>query len=1048
MRAVLQRFEVRVSLIYLAAASAWIIASDLVAAWLLVGNVVLLELTNTYKSLAFVGITTVALFAVLKAEAQRRSRADTALREEVRRHIETEKRLEQTTRLCRLLGSTNQVVVRATNEEQLLQDICNLLVTTGGYHMAWIGYAEPDKRVRVCAAAGHDEGYLGQIDVRWDDSEMGQGPTGTAIRTGQPSVVRVIQSDPRFAPWRALACARGYASSIALPLRVEHTVIGAINVYAAVEGAFDAEETSLLTELAADLAFGILALRRATENYVSRTTLEQERDISPVGITILSADGRITYANARAERMLGLTHANLLQQPYNAAEWRITAYDGSPFPDERLPFAIVKRTLQPVYGVKHALVWDDGSRVLLDINAAPLFEPDGSLREVITTLYDITDEYTHRQRLTESEERYRLLVNSLADYAVFAMDADGYVTSWSSGAERILGYSAAEILGQHFSVFYQPADAAAGIPAQILEQARQQGYFSDQQWRMRKDGTRFWAEVYMAAVRDADGLIKGFSRVIRDLSERKQAEEHIRYLANLIESVSDAVISTDMAFNLRSWNKAAEALYGWRAEEVIGRPIDDVLPTTYPDNNRDEVLAHFQQMGSWRGEVIQPHRDGTPIDIMSSVSLTFDSEGNPIGAVGINRDIRERKRSERALQRYNQRLQLLRQIDLDIISAKTPEEITSTALRHIRQLIPAESAAVVLLDDNRETASVFAYDAAEGRALPARHRAPIPHNANAATLESGQVLLLPDLLALPEEQRSEFVQLAISRGLRAALSAPFIVEGRLIGSLNLGSITPGAFTAAHAEIIAEIGNQLAIAFHNARLGQAVHYNNQELQQLSARLVKAQESERLHIARELHDQVGQTLTALGLLLDVQERRHAADNHPLNLGDARELVTDLTRRIREMSLDLRPLMLDDLGLIPTLVWHLGRFQQQTGIAVDLRYNDVERRFAPIVETTLYRIIQEALTNIARHAQVTEAAVRLWADAENIQAQVEDEGVGFDVEKVSLSHNSSGLLGLRERAQIAGGHCYVDSSVGSGTVITVVIPLQAPTHEEPGV
>lgn len=744
---------------------------------------------------------------------------------------------------------------------------------------------------------------------------------------------------------------------------------------------------------------------------------------SPVA-TVLThlPDGRFVDVNEAMEMMTGYSRAEL--QGRTSLELGLYVS-----PDARAQLAEMMQRSGSYKNIDAQL--KDKAGAIHDLLLSSELIELGSEKYVVTMAHDVTERKLAEAALRESEERYRLLINSLTDYAVFTMDAEGYITGWNNGAEHIMGYRADEIIGAHFSVFYNADDAAAGRPAQVLKLAVEQGSFRDEEWRVRKDGSWFWAEVYIVCIRDETGQLRGFSRVTRDLTERKQAEEHIRYQANLIESVSDAIISTDPEFVIQSWNKAAEGLYGWSAAEVIGKPLNEIVPTRYPDNNDAEVLAQFRSAGVWRGEVIQLHRDGTPIDILSSVSLALDSSGTPVGAVGINRDIRERKRAEEALQRYNQRLIALRQIDSDIIQARSPEAITEKVLRHIRRLIPCERASVILFEELEGTAVIFSMNAADTSTFQPQMRVPFIRNRNVEVLEAGQVLVIPDLQK-HKDNTSDFARRALAEGIRATLSAPMQVEGKLVGHLSLAAKTPDFFTAEHSIIAGEIATQLAIAFYNARLLRAIQANNQQLQNLSARLVEAQEIERGHIARELHDEVGQTLTALSLLLSMPERQP-------DLQQAKLLLNDLTKRIRELSLDLRPSMLDDLGLIPTLIWYLERYQQQTGIIVDFKYSDVERRFASVIETTLYRIIQESLTNIVRHAQVDRASVRVWATSDMIHAQIEDTGKGFDLEAVRQTNKTGGLLGLSERAQLAGGICEIVSNTGEGTLISVNIPLE---------
>lgn len=178
-----------------------------------------------------------------------------------------EEQLRRTNRAHRALSSCNQALIRATEETALLEQICRIIVGEAGYRLCWVGYAEPDKArtVRPVAQAGFEEGYLKTVNITWADTERGRGPTGTCIRTGQPSLLKDIASDPRFAPWRAEALKRGYASNLGIPLIADSTTLGALTIYAAEPNAFGEEEVKLLSELAGDLAFGVMNLRSRAE---------------------------------------------------------------------------------------------------------------------------------------------------------------------------------------------------------------------------------------------------------------------------------------------------------------------------------------------------------------------------------------------------------------------------------------------------------------------------------------------------------------------------------------------------------------------------------------------------------------------------------------------------------------------------------------------------------------------------------------------------------------------------------------------------------------
>jgi PAS domain S-box-containing protein len=234
------------------------------------------------------------------------------------------------------------------------------------------------------------------------------------------------------------------------------------------------------------------------------------------------------------------------------------------------------------------------------------------------------------------------------DYAIFLLDPEGRVARWGAGAERFFGYQEAEILGQTFGHFFSAEDQARGEPERELRTAAATGRASDDRWHIRKDGSRFWASGVTTALRDAAGQLRGFAKVTRDLTERKQAEQALARGALLLANVRDSVIVTDLNGVVTYWNEGATRLFGWRAEEMLGRPYLERLPESVRDFVNNNIRAAATGV-EWLGEWEDYRKDGSRVWINARLSLIRDLAGQPVGLMGLAFDISEHKHLENEL---------------------------------------------------------------------------------------------------------------------------------------------------------------------------------------------------------------------------------------------------------------------------------------------------------------------------------------------------------------------------------------------------------------
>jgi PAS domain S-box-containing protein len=263
------------------------------------------------------------------------------------------------------------------------------------------------------------------------------------------------------------------------------------------------------------------------------------------------------------------------------------------------------------------------------------------------------------------------------------------------------------------------------------------------------------------------------------------------------------------------------------------------------------------------------------------------------------------------------------------------------------------------------------------------------------------------------------------------VSNVYAVDGDQVIQCNIRDITARK-RAEDALVKAKKNLEVKVKKRTAKLSRA----NKQLRFYASEVIRAHEDERKLVACELHDQIGQSLTSLKLMMSQAASSPPAESGSI-LANAQTVVSELIRQVREMSLNLRPSMLDDLGLLPTLLWHIDRYTAQTRVKVTFEHSGLDRNFSPDIKIAVYRIMQEALTNIVRHANVNEADIHIWADEKAIHLVVKDRGSGFNATSLRIGA-SSGLSGMRERALLLGGSFIVESSPDTGTHLTAEIPL----------
>lgn len=483
-------------------------------------------------------------------------------------------------------------------------------------------------------------------------------------------------------------------------------------------------------------------------------------------------------------------------------------------------------------------------------------------------------------------------------------------------------------------------------------------------------------------------------RLNRNLSD-SQAQ-----LASIIDSAMDAIITVDDTQRIAIWNAAAERMFGCSARDAHGQTLDRFIPVRLREAHRAHIQAFgrtgvtARAMGALR-PLTALRADGTEFPIEASISCVAVGERQLFTV--ILRDISARVRAETALRSSEDRFATIFQL--------SPVAMVISALESRR-----------ILDVNNSFLRFAGYSRAEIVGMPAKRvelwaDAVERERINGLLQAHGAVHNIEVRMRIATGQQRD-VLLSIDSlqldGQRCLISSLYDISERKRSELALQDTT------------------------------------QQMKDLSRRLVAIQEAERRNVARELHDEIGQMLTGLNLMLEAGGTfSHAA--LLARLHEAQTLVTDLTTRVRRLSLDLRPSMLDDLGLLPTLLWHFERYTAQTQVRVAFKHRGLDASLDPLIAVAVYRVVQEALTNVARHAQVGEAAVAVWTQGGLVVLSIEDRGVGFDFEAALAARRSNGMTSMRERVALLDGQLFVDTAVGQGTRILVELPLHRPERSD---
>ncbi len=604
-----------------------------------------------------------------------------------------------------------------------------------------------------------------------------------------------------------------------------------------------------------------------------------------------------------------------------------------------------------------------------------------------------------------AKDSFRLLIENNQRYAILVLDSTGQIESWNAAAQQIYHFNADEIIGRNFRVLYSVADVNSGAPEADLREAHAKGGTTIERWRLRNDGSRFWASIHLTPLFNPSRDLYGYGEISEDCTESRRKNEMYGSMMNSLRA-HIAVVDQDgkiLMVNDR-WKRFAME-NGLPDTERVGPGVNylDVCRRA-----KGAFSEEAQQALKGLQAVLRRSLDEFTLEypcpslrtdrwfLLSA--MPWGSNGG--GAVISHTDITEHVHAERKLRDSEEHYRALIDNEVDVVTILKPDgtiRFESPALERILGYAPEE-----LVGKN-------AFDFVNPADLPAVQK------------ELGFVLSTSEP-SKPVEFgfRHKDGSWRILEGVARNLIANPSVKGIIVNSRDITE---------RREAEAELRQKEA----------ALKSSHEQLRALTGRLLEAEEGERRRLSRELHDDLNQKLAMLAVDLGTivrSLRDTTSEKIEREIRDVQARVVKVSDEVRMMAYQLHPSILDHLGLAVALRSYCAEFAKRENIVVKCFHRNIKASVSPEVASCLYRITQEALRNVAKHANAERVSVALVGAKNHITLRIRDFGIGFRTDAIK-SRPSLGLISMTERARQVGGELKIESTPENGTTLTVQIP-----------
>ena len=983
----------------------------------------------------------------------------TSIGEDITESKHDEDSILRMNRALRMISTCNQIMVHAQDEKTLLDEICQAIVNVGGYQLAWVGFAEQDRArsVRPAAQAGFEQGYLETLKITWSDTRRGHGPTGTAIRTGEPIIARSIHTDPNFAPWRSEALKRGYASSIALPIKNKEQILGALNVYSTVSGAFYAEEEKLLVELADDLAYGLDSLRNREALRLSEERFHTAFEQSASGMCLTSLEGTLLSVNQAMSKMFGFSKEVLQGKHFN----EITHSDDLEIGQDAVRQMMLDEV--PSVSFEKRYLRKSGEFFSAHVSSALLKDASGQPFHFITQIEDISERKQAEEALIESEERLRLSTE-LANVAVWEYSFLSNTMSRSKNHDKLYGLDWQELWDINtFLNATHPDDR--GFSNEMIQKSVATGGPDHYKFDFRvvyPDRTIHWLMVTGQVVeRNPDGqgtIVRG---CLMDITERKQVEQALfrnEHLLRLFVENSPAAIAMfdcDMKYIIASHRYLID--YELEKQEISGRSHYEVFPEI-PERWK-EIHQRCLAGATERAEEDPFPRAGGKLDwVRWEIRPWYEMTGEIGGIILFSEVITDRVLAKEKIRQSSLELAALLSIGKKVNQTLILDEVVSTAVKEMVKTVEADVVFLFLRKGEKLTLAGISLKKANKKfgEMPWHH---VGECICGLAVSKGQPLYSRDIFT---DMRCTWEECK-KAGYRSFAALPLRSGEEIIGVLGLGYHAERDFE-PQAGFLETLASQVASGIRKAQLHADLQHYIEGLEQRVAErtaALQAANKELETFAYTVSHDLKAPLRGIDgysrLLLEEynskldEEGRQFLFNVRTATGQMNQLIEDLLQYSRLERREVSSGSVNLSALVESLLAERSDEIKQRDIRVTV---NIPRKIINADPEGLSLALRNLLDNALKFTvNVSKPVIKINGRESEIGYMIEvcDNGIGFELkyqerifEIFQRLHRAEeypgtgiGLAIVRKAMERMGGRVWADSTPGQGATFYLEVP-----------